>query len=77
MCDIFFGIEHRLRKRKHGDLRLMRRESPMKGQAVRIESRRQEEFLLQATATWEELLERKKEQLRQSQETRVELPRFG
>ena len=34
-------------------------------------------FFLRSKATWELLLERKKEQLRQSQETTVELHRFG
>ena len=45
MCDVFFGIEHRLRKEemeeqinkepsKDGGLRLMKQESPMKEQAV-------------------------------------------
>ena len=50
-CDIFFGIEHRLRKpRKDGDLQLTQQESPMKEQAVRIESIHQEESLWQLTA---------------------------
>ena len=39
------------RVRKDGDLQLEQPESPMKGQAVRIESTRQEECLMQSTAT--------------------------
>ena len=41
----------------------------MKEQAARIKSIHQEEFLLQS-AIWEQLLERKKEQLCPSQETK-------
>ena len=35
----------------------------MKEQAVRTENIRQEEFVLQSTATWEQLLEKRKERL--------------
>ena len=42
----------------------------MKERALKIESIRQEEFLWQSTAIWEQLLERKKEQLCPSQERR-------
>ena len=64
-CDVFFGIEHSLRKeemevQQRGEgRRRMQRESWMKEQAVRIVSTHQEEFLWQSTATWEQLLERK------------------
>ena len=50
-------------------MQLTQQESPMKGQAVRIGSVRQEEFLWQSTATWEQLWEQKKEQFYQSQAT--------
>ena len=50
----------------------MRRESRMEEQAARIKSIHQEEFLLQSTAIWEQSLERKKEQLCPSQETKGE-----
>ena len=53
-CDIFFRIEHRLRRKwrssstkrpsKDGGLQLTRQESPTKKQAVRIVSTHQEEF---------------------------------
>ena len=49
----------------------------MKEQAARIKSIHREELLLQSTAIWEQLLERKKEQLCPSQETKEELPRYG
>ena len=70
--DVFFGIEHRLRKEEMeeqfnkeakegwifaGDAGLQ-----MKEQAGRIRGIHQEVYLLQVTATWEHLLERKKEQ---------------
>ena len=72
-CDIFFGIEFRMRKeemeeqfnkrqRKDGDVRRMQRESQMKEQAARIESTHQEESLLQSIAVWEQLSDKKKEQ---------------
>ena len=55
----------------------MEQESRMKEQAARIQNKQQEEFLWQSTAIWEQLLERKKEQLCPSQETKEELPRYG
>ena len=57
------------RQRKKEDLWLMRQESPMKEQVVRIESIHKEEFLLQSTATWEQSLEQKA--------TKAELPKHG
>ena len=61
-CDIFFGVEHRLRKqemeeqlnkeaKKDGGSQRMQRELPIKQQAVRMVSTYQEEFLWQSTAT--------------------------
>ena len=61
--------------RKDGDLQLTQQESPMKGQAVRIESIRWEESLLQSTTTWEQLWEQK--QLIRSQVTKGESPKHG
>ena len=48
------------RPRMDGGLQPTQRESPIKQQAVRIVSTHQEEFLLQSTATWEQLWEQKK-----------------
>ena len=73
-CDIFFRIEHRLRK--DGDLQRTQRESQMKQQAVRIVSTRRVGSLLQWIGIWEQLSE-KKEQWHQSQATMVELPKRG
>ena len=48
------------RQRKDGGFQRTQRQSPKKQQAVRIVSTHQEESLLQSTATWEQLWERKK-----------------
>ena len=86
-CDIFFGIEHRLRKEemeeqfnreaKEGWILPTQQESPMKEQVVRTESIRLEESLLRLTATWGQSWERKKERLVRSLETKEELPKHG
>ena len=87
--DISFGIEHRLWKdemegavkpRGKGRIEVCGRrggESRMEEQAAWVKSIHQEEFLWQSTAIWEQLLERKKEQLRQSQEIRKSCPGLG
>ena len=64
-CDIFFGIEHRLRKEEmeeqfNGDVKEGWRcaadaATLMRKQVVRIVNTRQEEFWWQSTATWEQL----------------------
>ena len=88
-CEIFFGIEHRLRKeemdggavqqRSQGRMDICRRfrDLPMKLQAARIVSTHQEEFLWQPTATWEQLWEWKKGRSVRSQEMKEESPRHG
>ena len=65
------------RQRKDGGLRQMLREPQTKERAMRIVITHQEEFMRQSAATWEQLLERRKEQLHQSPETRGDLPRPG
>ena len=69
MCDVFFGLEHRLRKEemRNSSTKRPRKEPLRKRQAVRIVSTRQEEFLWQSTATWEQLWEQKKGRLSPSQ----------
>ena len=78
-CDIFFGIVHRLRKEDMEELfnREAKGEWRFATDAARVTDERassedqrthQEEFLLQSTATWEQLLERKKEQTCPSQD---------
>ena len=62
------------RPRKDGDLQLTQQESPMNGQAVRIENIHQEEFLWQSTAIWEQWLEQKKGRLFRSPVTMEESP---
>ena len=54
--------EHFTREaKKDGKLQLMQQESLMKEWVVKVESTRQEEFLWQSTASWEQLLEQKEE----------------
>ena len=87
-CDIFFGIEHRLRQKEikeqfnreakgDGDLQRMQQESPMKEQAVRIVSTRPVESSLQSAVTWEQLLEKKKEQWHESRQRGQDHPGLG
>ena len=82
--DVFFGIEHRLRKEemeeqfnreaKEGWSFAVQQESLVKEGAVRIERTHKKEFLWQSTAIWEQLWEQKKVRLSRSQE---ELPEHG
>ena len=81
-CDIFFGIEHRLRKEDM--VEHFNREAKegwrLAAVAARITdervSTRRLESLWQSTVTWEQLLEKKKEQWHRSQATRVQSPRL-
>ena len=63
-------------RRKDGGLQLTQQETPMKGQAVRIESIHQES-LLQSTAINEQSWEQKKERLIRSQVSKEESPKHG
>ena len=85
---IFFWIEHKLRKEELE--KQFNREAKegwrFAADAARItderaggedQSIRQEEYLCQSTATWEQLWERKKVRLFQSQVLSEELPKHG
>ena len=81
-CDIFFGIEHRLRKEEMGEQFSKEAKEGWRfaadaGQAVRIESTHQEEYVWQSKATWERLWEQKKGRLSRSLEMKEELPKHG
>ena len=89
-CDVFFGIEHRLRKEEMEEQinkeakegrRVAADEARITDERasseVRIESMHQAEFLWQSPATWEHLWEKKKERLSRSQEMKEELPKDG
>ena len=86
-CDVFFGIEHRLKK-EETEVQFNREAKEgwrFAADAARItdgtagseDRKHKEESLLQSTATWEQLWERKKGRLVRSQATKAESPKHG
>ena len=86
--DVFFGIEHRLRKEEMEEQFNKEAKEGWRfaASAARITDERASNedrthtsggVLWQSTATWEQLWEQKKERLSRSQEMKEELPKHG
>ena len=72
--DIFFGIEHRLRK---DEMEEQLNKEAKEGWRFAADAARITDERADSPVIWEQLLERKKEQSRPSQRTKAELSRSG